>query len=101
MMRGQDVPTWQVVAQMKELFDVKNVAPDSAEIPPEIKVLMLVHPKTLTDKAQFAIDQFVLKGGRLIVFVDPWCESDVPPGINAMQAMQIPKASNLTRLFDA
>ncbi len=101
MMRGQDVPPWQIVAQMKELFDVQNIAPDAAEIPATISVLMIVHPKNLSDKTQFTIDQYVLKGGRVIVFVDPWCESDVPPGINPMQAMQIPKGSSLTKLFDA
>ncbi len=101
MMRGQDVPPWQIVAQMKEVFDVKNIPPDSAEIPADIQVLVVVHPKTLSDKAQFAIDQFVLRGGRLLAFIDPWCESDVPPGVNQMQAMSIPKASNLTKLMDA
>lgn len=101
MMRGQDTPPWQVAAQAKELFDVKNVAPDSAEIPADINVLMVVHPKSLSEKTQYAIDQFVLRGGKLMVFVDPWCEADVPPGIPPMQAMQIPKASDLPKLFAA
>lgn len=101
LMRGQDTPPWQVAAQMKELFDVKNVAPDVGEIPADINVLMVVHPKSLSEKTQYAIDQFVMRGGKLMVFVDPWCEADVPPGINPMQAMQIPKASDLPKLFAA
>jgi ABC-type uncharacterized transport system involved in gliding motility auxiliary subunit len=103
MMRGQNVPPWQVAAQLGELFDTKTIATDVAEIPPDVKVLMVVHPKNISDKTQFAIDQFVLKGGRLLLFVDPWCESDLPPGINPMDmnAMKIPKASDLTRLMAA
>lgn len=101
LMGGQNVPPWQIVTQMKELFEVKTVAPDAAEIPSDIQALMVVHPKSLPDRAQFLIDQFVLKGGRLLVFVDPWCEADVPPGINPMQAMQLPRASGLPKLFDA
>jgi ABC-type uncharacterized transport system involved in gliding motility auxiliary subunit len=101
LMRGQDSPPWQVAAQMKELFDVKNVAPTVAEIPAGVNVLMLVHPKNLSEATQYAIDQFVMRGGKLMVFVDPWCEADVPPGINPMQAMQIPKGSDLPKLFAA
>jgi ABC-type uncharacterized transport system involved in gliding motility auxiliary subunit len=101
LMRGQSTPPWQIAAQLKELFEVKNIPSDAAEIPDDVKVLMVVHPKNLSDKTQFAIDQFVLKGGRLMVFVDPLCEADVPPGINPMQAMQIPKSSDLPKLFGA
>lgn len=101
MMRGQTIPPWQVAAQLGELFDVKSIPQDAADIPAEVKVLMVVHPKSLSDKTQYAIDQFVLRGGRLLVFVDPWCEADVPPGIDPMQAMQIPKASSLPKLFEA
>lgn len=101
MMRGQNTPPWQIAAQLKELFEVKNIAADAAEIPAEVQLLIVVHPKNLSDKTQFAIDQFVLKGGRLMVFVDPLCEADVPPGVNPMQAMQIPKNSDLPKLFSA
>lgn len=101
LMRGQNTPPWQVAAQLRELFDVRNIPADTAEIPADINVLMVVHPKSLKDATLYAIDQFVMRGGRLMVFVDPWCESDLPPGINPMQALQLPKASNLNRLFSA
>ncbi len=92
---------WQIMTQMKDMFDVKTVANDVAEIPADISVLMVVHPKSPSDKVMYAIDQFVLRGGRALVFVDPLCEVDVPPGVNQMQAMQIPKKSDLKKLFDA
>lgn len=101
MMRGQDSPPWQIAAQLKDLFDVKNIATDAAEIPADIKVLLVVHPKNLTDKTLYAIDQYVLRGGSLIVFVDPWSDADLPPGINPMQAMGMPRNSDLAKLFAA
>lgn len=97
----QQTPAWQVVQQMKDLFDVRTIDRTVTEIPADIKVLMLVHPKSVAESTLYAIDQFVLRGGRLLVFVDPHCENDVPPGINPMQAMSLPKNSDLAKLFDA
>jgi ABC-type uncharacterized transport system involved in gliding motility auxiliary subunit len=101
LMRGQNSPPWQISVQMKEMFEVKTIATDAAEIPADVKVILLVHPKGVSEKMQYLLDQFVLKGGRLMVFVDPYCEADTPPGINPMQAMQIPHNSDLKKLFDA
>lgn len=101
MGRQGTTPPWQFMQQVKELFEVRTVERDVAEIPADVKVLMVVHPKGVPDKTLYAIDQFVLKGGRVLVFVDPLCEADVPPGINPMQAMQLPRASDLKRLFEA
>ncbi len=100
MMRQMPQP-WQIYNQMKELFEVKNVAVDAAEIPADIAVLMVVHPKKLPEQTQYAIDQYVLKGGRVLMFVDPLCDADVPPGVNPMQAMGIPKNSDVPRLLNA
>jgi ABC-type uncharacterized transport system involved in gliding motility auxiliary subunit len=99
--RGQNVPAWRFVDLLKDYFDVKTIAVDKAEIPADLKVLMLIHPKNLSEAALYAVDQFVLRGGRLMVFVDPWCEADLPPGINPMNAMQLPRSSDLRKLFDA
>ena len=44
---------------------------DFDKIPPDVDVLMMVHPQHLPDKTLYAIDQFVLRGGRALVFVDP------------------------------
>ncbi len=100
MMRQQQMPPWKIVEQAKEVFEVKTIARDAAEIPADVKVLLLIHPKSPSDKALYAIDQFVLKGGHAMVFVDPNCEADVPPGVNPMQAMGMPKNSDLKRLLD-
>jgi len=94
-------PAWQIVEQMKELFDVRSVNTDTREVSANINVLMIVHPKGVSMQTQYAIDQFVLRGGRVLLFVDPLCEADIPPGIDRSQAMSIPKNSDLPLLMSA
>jgi len=94
---------WVILSQLKQLFDVRKLDADAEKIPDDINVLMLVHPKNLTDKALFAIDQFVLNGGHTIAFVDPYSEADTPvtDPQNPMSAMTASRHSDLTKLFDA
>ena len=89
-----------VMEQMKQLFQVRNLETTIDRIPDDINVLMLVHPKDLSEQTLYAIDQFVLRGGRTIVFVDPMAES-AEAGGNPMMGAQGPSSSNLTKLFDA
>lgn len=98
--RGQNIPAWKFMDALHDYFDVRTIKPEEAVIPADVKVLLLIHPKTLTDKALYAIDQFVMNGGRLLIFVDPWCEADLPPGIPPQQAMTLPRNSDLKKLFD-
>ncbi len=100
-MGGRGVPPWQILEQMKELFNVKTVENSATAIPDDITVLMIVHPKGMSHQTQYAVDQFVMRGGRLLLFVDPLCEQDIPPGMNQFQAMQAPKNSDLKPLLDA
>jgi ABC-type uncharacterized transport system involved in gliding motility auxiliary subunit len=73
---GQGTPPWSLLNELKADYDVKKVAMDVDKIEDEIKVLLVIHPKEITDKAQFALDQFVLRGGKLIAFVDAYSLSD-------------------------
>lgn len=100
---GGGTDGWMMVEQIKQLFDVQTVAMDSNTIPSDIDVLMLVHPKNLSDATLYAIDQFVLNGGRLLAFVDPYAESDEPPADpqNPLSGMNAPRNSDLSKLFDA
>ena len=66
--RGQ--PAWALVTELQNDFTVKRVDPGASKIDDDIKVLIVIHPKEITDAAQFAIDQFVLRGGKLIAFLD-------------------------------
>ncbi len=68
---------WFILSQLKRSFDVKFLNTDLARIPESIDVLMIVYPRKLEDKTLFAIDQFVLGGGRVLLFLDAFSEADV------------------------
>ncbi len=90
---------WVVFEQMEQLFDVVAIEPDGGAIPDDIGVLMVVHPKQLPPSMLYAIDQYVLGGGRVLVFVDPNSEVDRAPGMMGMAAP--PGSSGLEPLFAA
>jgi len=64
-------PPWMILEQIRQVLAVRTVGKDATEIPEDVDVLMVVHPKNLSDPTLYAIDQFVLGGGRALVFVDP------------------------------
>ncbi len=68
---GQMGETWPIIAQLEQVFTVRSLTTDLDHIDSEVDVLMLVHPKQLAQKTLYAIDQFVMRGGRLLLFVDP------------------------------
>jgi ABC-type uncharacterized transport system involved in gliding motility auxiliary subunit len=69
-MGQQPQDPWVVVSELQRDFTVKQVQMDVDKIDDDIKVLVVAHPKEISDKAQYAIDQFILRGGRLIAFLD-------------------------------
>jgi ABC-type uncharacterized transport system involved in gliding motility auxiliary subunit len=94
-------PAWAVVRQLDQLAEVTNIDPDGLKhIDPALKVLLLIHPKRLSDDAQYAIDQYVLHGGHLVVFVDPDSEMDNAPLVDARGVVD-DHDSDLRRLFEA
>ncbi len=70
-MGQQGQQPWVIVNELKNDFTVKRVAMDIDKVDEDIKVLLVIHPREITDKAQFALDQFVMRGGKLIAFLDP------------------------------
>lgn len=76
---GPRVPPqpWVIHDQLMQFFDVQRIEADAAAIPDTIGVLMLVHPKELPAPTLYAIDQFVLRGGRVLAFVDPHAEGEM------------------------
>jgi len=95
---------WTVVQQLGQLFDVKTLDPATLHhIDDSIKVVLLIHPKQLPVDTQYAIDQYVLHGGHLAVFVDPDAELDTTP--IAPSETSDPgtpdRSSDLPRLFAA
>jgi len=69
----QMVPPWMITDQLEKQFDV-DILHEEEKIPPDIDVLMVVYPRDLSDKALYAVDQYVLKGGPALVFTDPLSE---------------------------
>jgi len=101
MMRRQGQqprPAWTIVEQLRRKYEVKTVETDVNDIN-DVDILLVIHPKNLPEKTLFAIDQFVLKGGRTIVCVDPHCFSDRPPQMQMQMQMQHDHSSNLNTLM--
>jgi ABC-type uncharacterized transport system involved in gliding motility auxiliary subunit len=93
-------PGWASIAQLRELLEVRTLQADGADIPAEIGVLMVVHPKELSPQMLYAIDQFVMRGGKLIAFMDPQSENDSAgqqPGMPPMGG----RSSTLGPLLDS
>lgn len=65
-------PKWFFIDQLERMFDVEEIPTDAKAIPDDISVLVVIHPKGLSDDILFAMDQFVLGGGKLVGFVDPY-----------------------------
>ena len=93
---------WVIDDQLRQLFDVRKVDPGIGMIDDAIDLLVLVHPKNLSDDALYAVDQFVLRGGHVMVFVDPDAEAEaVAPDTDPSTAMMQSRASDLPTLFKA
>ena len=73
---GQVSEPWAIDSELTKLYELRRLQPNPVSIGDDVDLLILIHPKNLSDDTQYAIDQFVLRGGRLLVFVDPLAESD-------------------------
>ena len=67
--QGQE--PWIFVSELKGDFNVREVPMTAEKIDDDLQVLVVVHPSNITEKTQYALDQFVLRGGKLIAFLDP------------------------------
>ncbi|WP_049623519.1 GldG family protein [Frateuria defendens] len=92
---------WTVFRQLEQQFEVHMIDPAGLRrVGDDIQVLLLIHPKRLSDEAQYALDQYVLRGGHLVVFVDPDAELDNAPYVDS-KGVTDDHDSNLPRLFGA
>ena len=80
-MRGQSQP-FLIYAELADRFAIEFIAPDSVKIPNRVDVLLLAHPRPLSDIQTYAVDQFVMRGGRIIAFLDPQSEVSLTAGPN-------------------
>ena len=73
---GQPSLGWMIDRRLSERYEMRRLQPDPGAIDDDVNVLMLVHPKNIPEPTLYAIDQFVLRGGHLLVYLDPYAESD-------------------------
>jgi len=101
---GRPSTPWVVATQIEQLFEVRSLEAgvSASAIDDDITLLVVVHPKALDDETLYAIDQFVMGGGRLIVFVDPMSDAEIPNDPSAQNAaLFADRSSTLDRLFNA
>ena len=77
--KQQPMEAWVLIQELKKIFDVREVKLDAPKIADDIKVLLVIHPRNLSEETEYAIDQYVLRGGKLIAFVDPYAYFDQQP----------------------
>ena len=97
--RGSD--PWVILNELKADFDVKRIELTAETISDDIKVLLVIHPKEISEATQFALDQFVLRGGKLIAFLDAYAVVDSRGQNPMMGGMSMGSGSNLEKLLKA
>lgn len=93
---------WVVVSQAQQLFELRSLEANTSRVDADVDILWIVHPQALGDATLYAIDQFILGGGKTLIFVDPLAEieaAQTPPGDPS--AMLAAQGSNLATLFAA
>ena len=97
---GQATAQWMIMDIIRQLYAVQRVDKSAEEIDEEIDILMIVHPQGLSEQMLYAIDQFVMRGGKTMVFLDPNADSMVS---RTQQGNMIPAgmSSELPGLLEA
>ncbi len=102
MMGQQGTPPWAILTQLEESFEVLELGQHVRNVPEEVDVLLVVHPKEIPETTKYAIDQFALRGGRVMLFVDPQAEADQPPDpTDRMARFSYKRASTFDPILEA
>lgn len=94
----QSSDPWVLANELKREYEVKVVPLTAKEIDKDINVLLVIHPRDVSPETEYALDQFVLRGGKLVAFVDPYAYFDPA---SQMPGMQAGSSSTLPTLFKA
>jgi ABC-type uncharacterized transport system involved in gliding motility auxiliary subunit len=89
---------WLFVEELRKTYDVQDVDTTAGTIDPAVDLLLIIHPKALSPKMQYAIDQYILRGGNAAVYVDPFCVSDRSQG---QQRFTTPSSTSMEKLLGA
>jgi ABC-type uncharacterized transport system involved in gliding motility auxiliary subunit len=99
--QGPQAAKWAVIADIERLYAVREVSPTVEEIPADLETLLVLHPKDLSEKTLFALDQFVLRGGRLLAFMDAMALAEQETQQQPNQFGGMGTGSDLNRLTQA
>jgi ABC-type uncharacterized transport system involved in gliding motility auxiliary subunit len=91
---GQTMEPWHFIKELQDTYEVTRIDQDAEMIPDDIDLLVIVHPSGLSNILEYAIDQYVLKGGNALIFVDPFATRDIT-------AQHQVSSSSLPQLFKA
>ncbi len=106
MQRRQQPQGWASFMELKKDYDVREIPTTAESIDEDVKALVVLHAKDLSEKTLFAIDQFVVRGGRLIACVDAFSAMDMISQRQQQNPMMMQMGgpdgpSTLGKLFDA
>lgn len=66
---------WSLAEELAADYRLVGVSEKTPYIPGEIKVLLVLNPNRLPPLFVYALDQYLMRGGKLAVFVDPYSEA--------------------------
>ena len=92
---------WVVYEQLEQMFDIEQISPQATGLPEGLDVLLLVHPRDVDPQLLYGVEQFVLGGGHLIAWLDPFAESDRGDPNDPMARMQAGSSSDLGSLLES
>ena len=79
MLKQQPTEPWVLATELQNIFTVKKVELNAEKIPDDIKVLLVIHPRDVSETTEYALDQFILRGGKMIAFLDSYAYFDQQP----------------------
>ncbi len=99
-MQGQQPqPKWAFLEELEKSFKIREIQADVQDVDSDVDILIVIHPKNLSDSALYAIDQFVLRGGELVAMVDPNARMDQAAAMAAQMGQMGMANSDLKKLF--
>ncbi len=79
MLKQQPTTPWVLATELQNVFTVKKVELNAEKFPDDIKVLLVIHPRDISETTEYALDQFILRGGKMIAFLDSYAYFDQQP----------------------
>lgn len=92
-------PAWLFTQELKQSYELVKLDAEAESLENDLDLLLVIHAKNLSEKMQYAIDQFVMSGKRAIFYVDPFYMKDQQGG--GMNRFQPPSVDrSFDKLFD-